>query len=338
LLDGVTRSYGSGNALSNIALNIKEGETLGIVGESGAGKTTLLRLLAGLDLHTSGKYTWRGKPVDHVSAAELRREATMIFQHPLFIRGSVYQNVAYGLTLRNIPSEEIERRVADTLTKVRLKGFETRDARRISGGEQQRVSLARALVLDPKTLLLDEPTANLDSENASIISDVIAGEAGARTIIIASHDLARVGRLAERVIEIEKGRIVAEGGVEVLASNRFSTNVFSGVCSDVNGESDVDVGDGVSIACAASQKGRVVVRVRPEDIIVSKTPMESSARNNFLGRVVGIEENGTIIRLRIDAGRVFTAHITRRTLSEMGLNIGSEVYISFKASAVELLR
>ena len=338
MLDGVTRSYGSGNALSNIALNIKEGETLGIVGESGAGKTTLLRLLAGLDLHTSGKYTWRGKPVDHVSAAELRREATMIFQHPLFIRGSVYQNVAYGLTLRNIPSEEIERRVADTLTKVRLKGFETRDARRISGGEQQRVSLARALVLDPKTLLLDEPTANLDSENASIISDVIAGEAGARTIIIASHDLARVGRLAERVIEIEKGRIVAEGGVEVLASNRFSTNVFSGVCSDVNGESDVDVGDGVSIACAASQKGRVVVRVRPEDIIVSKTPMESSARNNFLGRVVGIEENGTIIRLRIDAGRVFTAHITRRTLSEMGLNIGSEVYISFKASAVELLR
>jgi tungstate transport system ATP-binding protein len=337
LLDGVTRSYGSGNALSNISLNIKEGETLGIVGESGAGKTTLLRLLAGLDLHTSGKYTWRGKPVDHVSAAELRRDATMIFQHPLFIRGSVYQNVAYGLTLRNIPSEEIERRVADTLTKVRLKGFETRDARRISGGEQQRVSLARALVLDPKTLLLDEPTANLDSENASIISDVIAGEAGTRTIIIASHDLSRVGRLAERVIEIEKGRIVAEGGVEVLASNRFSTNVFSGICREANGESDVDVGAGVSIACAAAQKGRVVVRVRPEDIIVSREPIESSARNSFRGRIVSIEESGAIIRLKIDAGRVFTAHITRRTLNEMRLNIGSEVYISFKASSVNLI-
>jgi tungstate transport system ATP-binding protein len=320
-----------------VTLNIREGDTLGVVGESGAGKTTLLRLLAGLDLPTSGTFRWRSRIVDASSAVELRREATMIFQHPIFIRGSVQQNVAYGLQLRNVPEAEIAKRVADTLTKVRLQGFESRDARRISGGEQQRVSLARALVLNPKTLILDEPTANLDSENASIISDVIAGEAGTRTIVIASHDLTRVGRLADRIIELEDGELVAEGGVEVLASNRFSTNVFSGVCREVNGESDVYVGEGVSIACAASKRGRVVVRVRPEDIIISKDSIESSARNNFKGRIVSIEEGGAIIRLRIDAGRVFTAHITRRTLSEMGLNLGSEVYISFKASAVELL-
>ncbi len=308
-----------------------------MVGESGAGKTTLLRLLAGLDLPTSGAMRWRGRPVDQKTAAELRKVATMIFQHPLFIRGSVYQNVAYGLELRSVPQTEIDKRVAETLAKVRLQGFESRDARRISGGEQQRVSLARALVLNPKVLLLDEPTANLDSENASIISDVIAGEAGVRTIVIASHDLARVGRLADRIIEIEGGKIIAEGGVEVLASNRFSTNVFSGVCREVNGESDVDVGEGVSIACAAVQKGRVVVRVRPEDIIVSREPFESSARNNFRGHIVSIEESGAIIRLKIEAGRVFTAHITRRTLNEMGLNIGSDVYISFKASSVDLI-
>jgi molybdate/tungstate transport system ATP-binding protein len=186
-------------------------------------------------------------------------------------------------------------------------------------------------------LILDEPTANLDSENASIVSDVISGETGARTIIVASHDLTRVGRLAERVIQLEAGKLIAEGGVEVLASNRFGMNVFSGLCKTVNGESDVVVGGGVSIACAAGREGRVVVRVRPEDIIVSKTPVETSARNKFRGRIVGVEESGSIIRLRIDAGRVFTAHITRRTLAEMGLNVGSDVYISFKASAVELL-
>ena len=320
-----------------MSLSVEEGETLGVVGESGAGKTTLLRLLAGLDLPTSGAMRWRGRPVDQKTAAELRKVATMIFQHPLFIRGSVYQNVAYGLELRSVPQTEIDERVAETLAKVRLQGFESREARRISGGEQQRVSLARALVLNPKVLLLDEPTANLDSENASIISDVISGEAGVRTIVIASHDLARVGRLADRIIEIEGGKIIAEGGVEVLASNRFSTNVFSGVCREVNGESDVDVGEGVSIACAAAQKGRVVVRVRPEDIIVSREPFESSARNNFRGHIVSIEESGAIIRLKIDAGRVFTAHITRRTLNEMGLNIGSDVYISFKASSVDLI-
>jgi molybdopterin-binding protein len=336
-LEAVSRGFGGRQALAGVALSLAEGEALGVVGESGAGKTTLLRLLAGLDVPTSGVMKWRGRPVDAGVAAEIRREATMIFQHPLFIRGSVYDNVAYGLRLRNTPEEEISRRVYETLARVRLPGFENRDARRISGGEQQRVSLARALVLDPKVLILDEPTANLDSENASIISDVISGEAGARTIVVASHDLARVGRLAGRVIQLEAGKIVAEGGVEVLASNRFGTNVFSGVCKSINGESDIDVGGGVSIACAAGHEGRMAVRVRPEDIIVSKTPIETSARNKYRGRIVGVEESGSIIRLRIDAGRIFTAHITRRTLTEMGLNVDSDVYISFKASAVELL-
>ncbi|MCX6647815.1 MAG: ABC transporter ATP-binding protein [Candidatus Bathyarchaeota archaeon] len=337
MLEGVQRNFGGRRALDAITLSLDEGEALGVVGESGAGKTTLLRLLAGLDVPTAGTLRWRGRTVDKQVATELRGEATMIFQHPLFIRGSVLDNVAYGLRLRGAPEAEIPRRVSETLAKVRLPGFETRDARKISGGEQQRVSLARALVLDPKVLILDEPTANLDSENASIVSDIIAGEAGTRSVVVASHDLARVGRLAERVIQLEAGRIVAEGGVDVLASNRFGSNVFSGIGRSVNGESDVDVGGGVTIACAVGREGRVAVRVRPEDIIVSKAPVETSARNEYRGRIVGVEESGTIIRLRIDAGRVFTAHITRRTLAEMGLNVGSEVYISFKASAVELL-
>ncbi len=314
-----------------------EGEALGVVGESGAGKTTLLRLLAGLDVPTAGTFQWRGRVVDKQAAAELRKEATMIFQHPLFIRGSVFDNVAYGLRLRGTPEAEISKRVLETLAKVRLPGFEARDARKISGGEQQRVSLARALVLDPKVLILDEPTANLDSENASIVSDIIAGEAGARSVVVASHDLARVGRLAGRVIQLEAGRIVAEGGVEVLASNRFGSNVFSGIGRNANGESDVDVGEVSRLHAPSATIGRVAVRVRPEDIIVSKTPVETSARNNYRGRIVGVEESGSVIRLRIDAGRVFTAHITRRTLTEMGLNVGSDVYISFKAIAVELL-
>lgn len=275
--------------------------------------------------------------MDKQTASDLRKEATMIFQQPLFIRGSVYDNVAYGLRLRGTSEVEIVKRVSETLAKVRLPEFEARNARKISGGEQQRVSLARALVLDPKILILDEPTANLDSENASIVSDIIASEAGVRSVVVASHDLARVGRLSERVIQLEAGRIVAEGGVEVLASNRFGSNVFSGIGRNANGETDVDVGSGVTIACAECHVGRVAVRVRPEDIIVSKTPVETSARNKYRGRIVGIEEGGTIIKLRIDAGRIFTAHITRRSLTEMELNVGSEIYISFKASAVELL-
>jgi molybdopterin-binding protein len=336
-LEGVYRSFGVRNALKAVDLSMDEGEALGVVGESGAGKTTLLRLLAGLDMPTAGIYQWKGRTVDKHVATELRREATMIFQHPLFIRGSVLDNVAYGLHLHGTSETHIGKLVSETLTKVRLPGFEARDAHKLSGGEQQRVSMARALVLNPRVLILDEPTANLDSENASIVSDIIMGEAGARSVVVASHDLARVGRLAGRVIQLEAGRIVAEGGVEMLASNRFGSNVFSGISKNANGESDVDVGGGVTIACAECHEGRVAVRVRPEDIIVSKTPVETSARNNYMGRIISVEESGTVIRLRINAGRIFIAHITRRTLTEMGLNVGSEVYISFKATAVELL-
>ncbi len=336
-LEDAGRSYGTRRALDKINLSIAEGEALGIVGESGAGKTTLLKLLAGLDIPTVGALTWRGRRVNSQVASELRREATMIFQQPLFIRGTVFENVAYGLRLRGTSEEDISRRVSETLAKVRLPGFEVRDARRLSGGEQQRVALARALVLEPKVLLLDEPTANLDSANASVISDIISGEAGVRCVVVASHDLARVGSLAERVIQLEAGRIVAEGGVEVLAANRFGSNVFSGISRMVNGEAEVDVGDGVVIAYVIGREGRVAVRVRPEDIIVSKTPIETSARNRFRGRVIGVEEADQAIRLRVEAGRAWSVQITKRSLAEMDLNVGSEVYLSFKASAVELL-
>jgi tungstate transport system ATP-binding protein len=148
-LEEASRSFGKHFALAPLNLSLLEGGSLGVVGESGAGKTTLLRLFAGLDVPTGGTMTWRGRAIDPQIAAKLRREATMIFQHPLFVSGSVYDNVAYGLRLRNVPEGEIEKRVSETLAKVRLSDFGPRDARRISGGEQHRVSLARALVIDP---------------------------------------------------------------------------------------------------------------------------------------------------------------------------------------------
>lgn len=336
-LKGVGKRFGLRRALADISLSIGDGESLGVVGESGAGKTTLLRLLAGLDISTEGRLEWRGRSVDQATAAELRLEATMIFQQPLFIRGTVAENVAYGLRLRGTPEDEVSRRVSEALVKVRLDGFEERNARKISGGEQQRVALARALVLDPKAFLLDEPTANLDPANASIISDIIAAEAGTRCIVVASHDLARVGRLADKVIQLEGGHLVAQGGLEVLASSRFGINAFSGLSHLVRGVAEVDVGGGVKIAGTFQREGRVAIRVQPEDIIVSFQHVATSARNEFRGRVVGVEEVNYVIRLRVDAGRLFTVQITKRSLEEMGINVGSEVYLSFKASSVELL-
>lgn len=337
-LEAVGRRYGANQALSNISLTIEDDSILGIIGQSGAGKTTLLKVFAGLEAPSSGKLLYKREEVDARGASVLRRESTMIFQAALFLRGDVVSNVAYGLRLRGVPEAEIKSRINESLERVRLPGFERRDVQKLSGGEQQRVALARSLVLDPKVLLLDEPTSNLDPANASIISDIIAEEAGKRLVIVATHDYRQVKRLANRVIQLEGGKLIGEGETgELFADSRFAENVFSGVSTMVYGVAQVDVGGGVIIHAAFNKSGRVVVQISPEDIILSKQFIETSARNEYRGRIIAIEELGSIIRLRIDAGRAFTVQITKRSLGEMGLNVGSEVYMSFKASSVEAL-
>jgi tungstate transport system ATP-binding protein len=334
-LEGVGVRFDGRKALDGVSLEVREGVPLGLVGSSGAGKTTLLRVLAGLQQPAEGKLLYKGETADPL---RLRREATMLFQSPAFLRGSVGENLAYGLRLRGVPEDEIKAKADDALTRVRLPDFSERIARSLSGGEQQRVSLARALVLDPKVLLLDEPTSNLDPANASIISDIIAAEAEKRLIVVATHDYIQVRRLTRRVVYLEAGRVTAEGATEELLSDaRYAENVFTGASVVEEGVSMVNVGGGVVIAAAFQRRGSVNVAVSPEDIIVSRERIETSARNQLHGKIVGVEEVGGVIRLRVDAGRLFIVQITKRSLQELGLTVGGEVYLSFKASSVRLI-
>ena len=337
-LDSVSKSYGEIRALDGVSLRVERDGILGVIGHSGAGKTTLLKLLAGLELPSGGRLLYGGEEIGAGNAAELRRRATMLFQTPLFLRGDVYSNIAYGLRLRETPAGEIARRAAEALEKVRLQGFDRRPARELSGGEQQRVALARAIMLDPEVLLLDEPTSNLDPTNASIVSEIILEEAERRCVVVSTHDYGQVKRLARRTIYLENGRVVGDAETNALfAAPVFADNVFTGSSKVVDGVANVDVGGGLVIRAAFAEEGRVNVHIGPEDIILSRQFVETSARNEFVGRVTAVEDLGSVVRLKIDAGKSFTVQITRKSLVEMGLNVGSEVYLSFKASSVELL-
>ena len=332
-LNRVCKNYGDIEALRGIDLEISD-EFLGIIGHSGVGKTTLLKILAGLESPTTGSLEYNDVKITLDNLGLLRKKATMIFQSPLFLRGSVYTNIAYGLRLRKTPEPEITEKVDRTLEAVRLKGFGKRNAKNLSGGERQRVALARALVLDPEVLLLDEPTSNLDPGNASIINDILREESSNRLIVIATHDLPKVSRLADRVVFLKEGVISEEGSPErVEALTRFTENIFPGVTTHTDGINMVTV-NGITIQFTEPAEGRITIHVRPQDIIISKDWIDTSARNQFRGTVTGLEEKNGVVMVSVDVGVVFRVQITRKSMSEMGLHLGSEVNISFKASSV----
>lgn len=346
-LRGVSKQYGDVTALRNVSLTVRRGEVLTIVGPNGSGKTTLLKMLAVLEWPTRGEIYFDGVKVDESNAAKFRRRSTMVFQRTVVLRGSVRDNVAYGLRVRALPPSEVDKKVGEALEVVGLRGLEGRDAKGLSGGEQQRLSIARALALGCDLLLLDEPTANLDPESLSVVKETISSlnRETETTIVMATHNLLQAQELSERLVLLDRGEVLEAGhpGTLLIEPSREmarfarSENVFTGISRTVEGISHIDVGGGVEITATFSHLGRVVIHLRPEDIILSKGRLESSARNAFKGRVIAVEDLGPVVRLRVDAGRVFTVQITRRSLAEMGLSMGSEVYVTFKASAVQLI-
>ncbi|UCH02668.1 MAG: ABC transporter ATP-binding protein [Candidatus Bathyarchaeota archaeon] len=345
-LRNVTKKYGERTALKNISLRVAKGEILSIIGPNGSGKTTLLRTMAGIETQTSGILFFEGHKIDAGTVVKVRRKSTMVFQKTVLFNTTVYRNIAYGLKLRATPSQEIEERVKEALSIVRLQGYEGRMAKSLSGGEQQRVALARALALDTAILFLDEPTANLDPTSASIVEEAISWISRERktTIVIATHNMFQAENLGERTALLIEGKIQQIGRTKeifrspTIANFTRNENVFSGVVTILKeGTSHVNLEKGLKIETTIQQEGRITLSIRPEDIILSKKRVVSSARNVFKGKIIGITDLGSLIKLRVDVGREFVVQITKRSFTEMRLSLGTQVFIAFKASSVYIV-
>jgi tungstate transport system ATP-binding protein len=347
-LKNLMKCFGNRTALDGITLQIQEREVLALLGPNGSGKTTLLKVLAFLEKPTSGEIKFRGQVVSGRNTEQMRLQSTMVFQKTLLFNTTVFNNIAYGLKIRKMPRSIIEEEVKKALKLVKLEGFEKRSAKKLSGGEQQRVALARALVLKTKLLLLDEPTANLDPKNSSIIEEVIAtiNRELETTIVMATHNMFQAKNLPHRIALMEDGRISEVGtSTEIfgrlsktLASFAAVENTFAGTARiSEDGSTLIDVGNGVQIVAVAKNVGEVSVFVSPEDIILSKSRFESSARNMFKGNIVEILDLGSVVRLKVDIGKAFTVQITKRSFNEMGLTLNTEVFLAFKASSVQII-
>jgi tungstate transport system ATP-binding protein len=206
---GETRNlrYQAGNRVlvDGIELRIPRHSRTVVMGPNGAGKSLLLRLLHGLLVPTAGEVRWDGRPLDD----DARREQAMVFQRPVLLRRSVAANIRFVLNLRGNRRRNCDHEIARILDEVGLAERARQPARLLSGGEQQRLTLARALATNPRILFLDEPTASLDPASTAAIEDIVqrAAERGTK-ILFVTHDIGQARRLAEDIVFLSQGRLV----------------------------------------------------------------------------------------------------------------------------------
>lgn len=349
---GVRMAYRGKVVLDLQGLDVHDGEVLAVLGPSGSGKSTLLRILGLLEPPDAGSVFLGGKKVT-TRSRQARKDIPLVFQDPYLFRGTVRENVGYGLRLRRVQKAKREERVTSVLATVGLGGLEDAPIATLSGGEAQRVALARALVLEPRILLLDEPLASLDAPLARLLTEEFARvlrESGT-TAVWVTHDQEEAAVVADRVVILREGRIAASGPVEEVFGLPPDAWVasFVGVTPPLHGEV-TQVGDGlvhvecgkVSIAVAgeASIGTRVRLGIRPEDVLIFESTdhmPRSSARNTLRGHVTNVRPRGATFLLTVAVdGIELASSVSRAAVAELELVRGAEVLVAFKATAVRM--
>jgi tungstate transport system ATP-binding protein len=331
--------------LKNVNLKVERGEVFALIGPTGAGKTTLLRLLDLLDTPALGKIFINGADVTAHQKLRLdtRRRMAFVLQKPVVFNMNVYDNIASALRWRGLGRAVIRERVNRVLDLVALSDYKNRNARTLSGGEVQRVAIARAIAIEPEVLFLDEPTANLDPISAArteeLIADVI--KRYAMTVIMATHDMLQGQRLADRIGVLFNGEMAQTGTsreVFTLPANKQVAeftgveNIIDGVIASKDGGITTINVNGTFVEAVTDYNigEKVTVCLRAEDITVALTKLSSSARNSLSGKISRSVLIGPFCRIEIYCGFTLVALVTKKSVEEMGLEKGKQVYASFK--------
>lgn len=354
-VEGLRQEYDGRQVLNIEKLELIEGEILAVVGPNGSGKSTLLRLINLLEKPTHGDIVyWSGKrlsEIDRNERRELARQMAMIFQEPLLFKRSVRANVTYGLKVRKTGKDEREKMVEDILAKLNLTELADRNALTLSGGEAQKVTLGRAMVLQPRLLLMDEPLASLDvpsrKDLRGYISDLVR-EMGV-TAIYVSHDYHEVLEIADRLAVLIGGNLLQVGkpsevfgrpASEEVASFFGAENLLEGeVVKCREGMARLRVKDvELEALCELPIGSRVKALIHPEEVALLSDPGDAgSARNRLRARVKEVHVIGALAKVTLDCGFPLVAYITRASREEMRIDAGLEVTAVIKATAIHVM-
>jgi molybdate/tungstate transport system ATP-binding protein len=337
-------------AMKNISLDVEQGDYLTVLGLSGAGKTVLLELLAGLVKPSQGQILFRGKNISQTSIQS--RPFGLVYQDmALFPHMSVQKNIEYPMKSRKFSRGDMNKKVQHLAASMRIPHLLQRHPGTLSGGEAQRVALARVLAADPEILLLDEPLASLDIKLRQELRELLKEiNKGGKTIIHVTHDHMEAATLSKKVAIIENGELLQWGLPEEVFRKPVSEFVarFSGIkniflCRFDDNAPANGLFDGVSEKGTAikllepPRKNHMHVMIPGEDIIVSEHALETSAVNQFKGLIKDSYFTTHGVELIINAGEDFSVMVSQKSAENLGLIPGKQVWMSFKASAVKLL-
>jgi len=336
--------------LKNISLDVKEGEYLVILGMSGVGKSVLLEIIAGLTSGNSGTVVLDNKDITHEKIQ--RRSIALVYQdQALFPHLTARQNVEYGLRSRRMAKADIRRKTDKIFDDIDIHHLADRFPITLSGGEAQRVALGRALVINPRILLLDEPLSALDVQSRGKMQSLLRKiNKRNQTIIHVTHDYEEAISLADRIVIMENGAISQVGTPNEIfqhPKSQFVAN-FVGIRNFIKGElhpPESNTGkmsvfkyNGASVRILTDRSpGNGHITVHSEDIILSQTNVVTSAQNQYQGTIADIAPSRMGMEVTVDIGFKLTAIVTEKTVDMMNLEVGQGIYLSFKATACKYI-
>lgn len=336
-LKNLCKSYDELTILDNFSLNIKKNEFLTLLGPSGCGKTTTLKIIAGFEYADDGKVIFEGKDINNTPPYQ--RPVNTVFQkYALFPHMNIYENIAFGLRIKKLPKEEIDRKVKEMLKLVALEGYENRKVDSLSGGQQQRIAIARALVNEPKVLLLDEPLGALDlklRQEMQIELKRMQQKLGI-TFIFVTHDQEEALTMSDTIVVMNKGVIQQMGSPEDIYNE--PANAF---VADFIGESNIL--DGVMLedykvkfsnhifTCIDSgfdKNEAIDVVVRPEDIEITTVD-----KGMLTGKVNSVTFKGVHYEIEVETeNNKWIVHNTKSS------TVGSTVGLIIDPEAIHIMR
>ncbi len=328
--------------MQDLNLTIEESEYFIILGPTGTGKTVILELIAGMYRPDKGEIRFHNKRIDLLDPEQ--REIAFVYQdYALFPHLNVQENIMFGLRFRKLGRGQAKERFDEIVSNLKIDYLLGAYPGTLSGGEQQRTAIARALITYPKILLLDEPLSALDPSTKQLFQGELRRMHNlmGMTTVHVTHDFSEAMALADRIAVMQAGQIVQTGPpIEVfrqpksvaVASFLGATNIFAGIADQGN----IRLADGKSISALTNKQGYVNISIRPEDIIISRTLLHSSARNNLECKITDMICQGPLFKLTLDCGIELQSLVTFQAAAELDIKIGDSVWAAFKSTAVNV--